>query len=79
MDTSNHVLTDSMIVEFEFDPSQIQLYTKESDPFKPCRTRVNIIQGAMPEESVKRAVDNVLKSDDEQWLAVITARLQRLQ
>lgn len=68
-----------MTVEFEFDPTQIQLCTKESDPFKPCRTKVNIIQGDIPEESVKRAVNNVLKLDDDQWLAAITAKLQRLQ
>ncbi|EKE40057.1 hypothetical protein ENUP19_0253G0021 [Entamoeba nuttalli] len=65
-------------VEFEFDGSRIEQYNELSDPFRPVRTRINVITGTVSETQVKNVIDISLKDNTNNWLSNMVMKLSSL-
>ena len=62
-------------IEFEFDASHIESYNDSSDPFRPVRTRINVITGNITEIKMKETVDRFVKDQNNSWMILLVEKI----
>ncbi|ELP85321.1 hypothetical protein EIN_085630 [Entamoeba invadens IP1] len=67
-----------IILDFEFDPTKLEQYRDNTDPFKPVRTKINVVSGNITEKQVRKRVDEVVKSGTDDWMMTIVRRVSMI-